>query len=73
MLRSSESVHPSIAPPREWDVAPSPAAPAELAPSSRLEAFLAAKSLPTPYLVIDLDVIAARHRAFRTGLPDVEI
>jgi ornithine decarboxylase len=73
MLQSSENVHALIAPPREWDVAPCSAVPTEPAPSPRLEAFLAANSLPTPYLVVDLDVIEARHRAFRTTLPDVEI
>jgi ornithine decarboxylase len=41
--------------------------------SGKLQAFLAASALPTPHLVVDLDVIEARYRAFHTGLPGIEI
>ena len=38
------------------------------------EEFLARSGeLPTPFLVLDLDVVAARHRALRAALPDAAI
>lgn len=54
-------------------VAPWPTASDEPRLSGKLQAFLAANPLPTPHLVVDLDVIEARYRAFRTVLPGVEI
>jgi ornithine decarboxylase len=50
----------------------SAAAPATVSP--RIEEFLDAHvDLPTPFLVVDLDVVAARYRSLRTSLPQGEV
>ena len=50
---------------------PAPAAPAAPAlPTARIEQFLCRRpDLPTPFLVVDLDVVAERYRALCEALP----
>jgi ornithine decarboxylase len=42
-------------------------------PTPRQEAFLADPSRPTPYVVIDLDIVAERYRSLEQALPTAEI
>ncbi len=41
--------------------------------SGRIDRFLAARRPPTPCLVVDLEIVAARYRALRALLPDATI
>ena len=43
------------------------------ASTPRLDQFLAEKNPPTPFLVLDLDVVRARYQALREALPGAEI
>ena len=42
-------------------------------PSDRIAGFLAATRAPTPFIVIDLDIVRARYRALRDLLPEAHI
>lgn len=50
-----------------------PAALTGPAPSSRIEAFLTATERETPFLVVDLDVVANRYRRLDAALPSTDI
>ncbi|MGH7068276.1 MAG: hypothetical protein ACREEU_10890, partial [Acetobacteraceae bacterium] len=42
-------------------------------PTARLDRLLAETRLPTPFLILDLDVVRARYAALRESLPTAEI
>jgi ornithine decarboxylase len=44
-----------------------------IAPSERIEAFLASSNLETPFVVVDLDVVVERYRQLAEALPMAEI
>ncbi len=43
------------------------------APSTKLEEFLSAHTLETPFVVIDLDIVADRYDALHAALPEADI
>jgi ornithine decarboxylase len=47
--------------------------PYQRTPSARIDAFLEANTLETPFVVVDLDVVAARFRQLAASLPMAEI
>ena len=47
--------------------------PYQRTPSERIDAFLEANTLETPFVVVDLDVVAARFRQLAASLPMAEI
>jgi ornithine decarboxylase len=53
-------------------VKPQPPVALEL-PSAKIAAFLAQSNLPTPFLVVDVDLIADRYRSMAAGFPDAMI
>jgi ornithine decarboxylase len=44
-----------------------------LGPTARIEEFLASSDLPTPFVVVDLDVVVERYRQLAEALPMAEI
>jgi ornithine decarboxylase len=62
------------APPGEHPFAEQPVAePTPPIPSAKLEAFLAETTLPTPFVVIDTDVVAQRYDALQGALPMADL
>jgi ornithine decarboxylase len=53
-------------------VKPQPPVALEL-PSAKIATFLAQSDLPTPFLVVDVDLIADRYRSMAAGFPDAMI
>ena len=48
-------------------------ADADAVAAGRIDRFLACRNPPTPCLVVDLDIVRARHRTLRQALPEAEI